>query len=242
MEAWLSSPIFVVFGLGGGGGSDAWIGLWGGLAGAVIGAAATAGASYFLQKREFDRQEDVRRLDRLERQRTIGHRLLIKLMGLQSNFVQMDKHLTGQFAKLKEGDEPWQAVEPLFVGNDRILFEGDEEALLLDLGLNDEFNLAGALPRIHNHAMAAMVSYSNKREELRSLVTHDDFDGRVGSFMMTRELHLKTAPLRQELNDLVNFLHANSARDAAESSEALAATLRGLKSKLGLSIEYKLKK
>jgi hypothetical protein len=60
--------------------------------------------------------------------------------------------------------------------------------------------------------------------------------------MMTRELHLKTAPLRQELNDLVNFLHANSARDAAESSEALAATLRGLKSKLGLSIEYKLKK
>lgn len=230
----------MVFGIGDGGGSDTWVALWGGLAGAIIGAAATAGTSYILQKREFERQEQLRKLDRLERQRTIAHRLLIKLMALQSNFFRMNEHLTEQFAKLKEGDEPWQAVEPFFVGDDRILFEGDEEALLLDLGLNEAFNLAGALPRIHNHAMAVMASYSSKREELRALVTHDDFRGRVGSFVMTRELHLKTAPLRQELNDLVNFLHGNCGRDAAESADALATTLSGLRSKLGLSIQYEL--
>lgn len=231
--------------------AGAWLGLFGAIFGAVLGAAASGGISYVLQKREFerheaaqkaeaDRQERVRQNELLQRQRSIGHRLIVKLMEIHSDLVKLEQHLVEEFSKQPQmpDAEPWQYVMPLFVAADEIRFDGEETALYLDLGLNDAFNVTGALPRVHSHLFGLMRAYGAKREQLRTMLPEECF--REDHMAWTDAQKNFTAPLRTEMNDMITWAYGSIEQDATEARQALGATLAGLSEKLGIKVELDL--
>lgn len=220
-----------------GGGGDAWIGLWGGLIGSVIGAAVAGLISLYLQRREHKRAENVRQADALLRQRSLGHRVIVKLIALHSNFKKISEHLNDEFEKqpLMPDAEPWQYVVPLFVPTEPIDFDGEETALFLDLGLTDAFNAAGALPRVHNHLVHVMREYAAKREQLRASLPPECFG--PDDLQLTEQQANQTAPLRAEMNDLITWAYGTIEEDVSESREALLLAYNGMKEPLKLTME-----
>lgn len=232
-------PLVIGFAFGGGGGGDAWIGLWGGLLGAIIGAGATAITSYVLQKREFDRQEQNRRDDRFERQRSVAHRMFIKLVAIQSDLERLHVHLFTQLKAIPAGEDMWPRVIAMFVDRAPIVFDGEETALLLDLGLHEHFNLVGALPGIRNQCHEVMINYEIKREALWAMLPQEAFTDT--GVAMKPGLARQTLRLRTELEDLIKYLAGSlpesnkEAMDGLQKVHAVLADKKILQFKLDMS-------
>lgn len=239
MDRILDIPIIIGFALGGSGGdgADAWIGLWGGLIGAFVGAGVSGAISLYLQMREHNRANALRGADALLRQRSVGHRILVKLIALHSDFVKIQEHLHQEFEKqpLMPDAEPWQYVMPLFVPAAVIEFDGEETALFLDMEMNDAFNAASALPRIHNHVTHVLREYALKREQLRAMLPPECFG--EDDLILDEQQRLWTAPLRAEMNDLITWAYGSCDQDASESREALLKTYEAMKTPLSLKMD-----
>lgn len=220
---------------------EAWLGLWSGLVGAVVGSGVSGLISYRLQKREHDRVDQVRANDLQRVQRSIAHRLIVKLIVMSSDLTRLEKHLTDEFAKIgADADaEAWPKIIPLYVGSDDINFDGEETALLLDLGLNDTFNLVAAVPASHTQLQSLMRRYTIKREELHARLPPEAFP-EPGVIAMTREQELYTAPLRAEMNNMIIWAYEEVGRAREDSQEALNQAYGGLKEKLGLTFKMEI--
>lgn len=214
--------------------AETWLGLWSGLLGAVVGAAVSGLISYRLQKREHDRVDRVRTNDLEQRQRSIAHRLIVKLIVIASDLARLEAHLIEEFAKVGPDDEAWPKVLPLYVSVDDTTFDGEETALLLDLGLNDAFNAVGSVPASHRQLHGLMRRYAAKREELHSRLPPEAFP-EPNIFELTREQALQTAPLRAEMNSMIIWAYEEIGRAHEEADAAMNQAYLGLKEKLGLT-------
>ena len=216
------------------------IGLWGGLLGAIIGAGATALTSYVLQKREFDRQEAIRQDDRFERQRSVAHRMFVKLMAIQSDLQRLNEHLVPQLKAIPAGQDAWPRVLAMFVDRAPIIFDGDETSLLLDLGLNNEFNLVGSLPAIRNQCHEVMVNYELKREALWAMMPQEAFT--ETGVAMTPGLARQTLRIRTELEDLIQYLAGSLPSSNKEAIKGLNEVHAALLNKELLRFKFDLSK
>jgi hypothetical protein len=227
----------VVVSLGGGAG-DQWIGLVGALVGAVLGAAGSGYASYVLQRREHDRADTVRDADLRQRQRSIAHGLLVKLIEIASDLSRTDSHIKQQFAEIDQPEAAWAHFLPLYQPFDDMTFDRDESALLLDLGLNDEFNLAGPLPGIRNQIASLMNDYAARRDRLWDMMPEEAFVR--GGVEMSPALFLKTERLRAEMMDILGWLKDSAPRSSTEANAALMAVYKGLRTKLDITFHMEL--
>lgn len=221
--------------------AEAWLGLWSGLIGAVVGAGVSGLISYRLQKREHDRVDRVRATELQQRQRSIAHRLIVKLIVIASDLTRLEAHLVEEFAKIgADADaEAWPKVLPLYVGTDDLNFDGEETALLLDLGLNDEFNAVASIPASHSQLHDLMRRYASKREEIHARLPPEAFP-EPNVIEMTREQELYTAPLRAEMNGMIIWAYEEVGRARAEAQEALNQAYAGLKEKLDLTFQMEI--
>ncbi|MEN5115609.1 hypothetical protein ABE453_16490 [Brevundimonas diminuta] len=221
------------------GGGEQWVGLIGALLGAVLGAGASGIASYLLQRREHDRVDGLRKADRRERQRSVAHRMYVKLIALQSDLERLQVHLDSEMRKVPRSHDAWPLVLALFVDKRPLAFDGEETSLLLDLDLNEQFNLIGALPEIRNQAHEVMVNYEVKREALWAMLPQEAFTDT--GVEMTPGLTRQTLRIRSELEGLIRYLAQSLPGSNQEALVALkevhaALTDKGLiKFKLDMS-------
>lgn len=224
----------------GDGGIEPWIGLIGGLVGAILGSAVSGGISYRLQKREHDRADTLRQADLQLRQRSVAHRLIDKLLAIQTDLEMVRKHYESQENRDREAQvdrERWTFHVPLFVGVDNIHFDSEEAALLLDLGLHEVFNDVSSLPRVHNHHLEIIRVYTVKREQMRAQLPPGEMNGNTGAYFATRAVEAATGPLRTEMNAILNFAVGTIGKDAADAAQGLRSAHLALTEKLGLQFK-----
>ena len=216
--------------------AEAWLGLWSGLIGAVLGAGVSGLISYRLQKREHDRADQVRTKDLKQNQRSIAHRLIVKLIAMASDLTRLEAHLIEEFAKIgaDENAEAWPKIVPLYVHETDTTFDGEESALLLDLGLNDAFNAVAAIPASHMQLHDLMRRYAVKREEIHARLPPEAFP-EPGVIALTREQALYTAPLRADMNSMIIWAYEEVGRAREEAYDAMRQAYDGLKEKLDLT-------
>lgn len=221
--------------------SEAWLGLWSGLMGAVLGAAISGLISYRLQKREHDRADQVRAKQLIQRQRTIAHRMIVKLIAITSDLTKLEAHLIEEFGKVGLNDEadPWTKIIPLYVHTDDYTFDGEETALLLDLGLNDTFNTVASVPATHSQLHGLMRRYAQKREEIHSRLPPECFP-EPNIIAFTREQELYTAPLRAEMNGMIIWAFEEVGDALEEANAAMKQAYEGLRAKLDLTFEMEI--
>lgn len=235
-----AAEITIAFSDGGGVPAEAWLGLWSGLVGAVVGAGASGLISYRLQKREHDRVDRVRDMDRRQHQRSVAHRLIVKLIVIASDLTRLENHLVEEFAKIgTDTAEVWPKILPLYVSANDISFDGEETALLLDLGLNDAFNSAAAVPASHGQLHDLMRRYTSKREEIHARLPPEAFP-EPNVIALTREQELYTAPLRAEMNNMIIWAYEEVGRAREDAQEALNQAYSGLKEKLDLTFKMEI--
>ncbi|WP_426042250.1 hypothetical protein [Brevundimonas sp. TWP2-3-4b1] len=196
--------------------------------------------SFNIQKREHERADALRKADLLLKQKSIAHRLIVKLLGIYSDLVKLQEHLKDEFRKQSDNlsAEPWSFVIPMFVSHGPIEFDGEETALYLDLEMNEAFNIAGALPRIHKNLFDIMRAYGEKREQLRLMLPADCFTSK--GLRMTEEQSHQTAPLRMEMNNLITWAFGSIDRDVQDAKAALQSTAADMTKALGLKMNLSL--
>lgn len=224
-------PVTYLVTIGGQADTGAWLAAGGALTGALMDALVGGGISYALQKREHDRADALRDADRLTTQKSIAHRLIVKLMGILSDLRRLEAHMADQIAKVADGQPAWPIVLPLHVSLSPLAFEADETALLLDLGLNQEFNLMVSLPDLRNQLHELMGKYAEKRERMWAMMPPEAFV--EGGVQLPRQLYLQTEALRQEMSDVLTHVHDSVPHVADEAQKGLdtihAALARELK-------------
>lgn len=223
-------PVFFGFAFGqGSGGGEAWIGLWGGLIGAIIGAGVSGCISFYLQKREHDRADSVRTADRLTAQKSVASRLVVRLIAIASDLRRVADHLDNQRESIPDGAEAWHVVIPLALSSAPVEYAADETALLLDLGLNEEFSDIASLPDLRNQAHEMMLQYTTKREQMWTILPAEAFVR--GGVVLSEQLNLHTERLQTEMADVLEYLFVAVPEFATESYDALARVHAALLSK-----------
>lgn len=218
----------------GGGAGDQWIGLVGALVGAVLGAAGSGYASYVLQRREHDRADKLRQADTLARQRSTAHRLITSLIAVASDLMRLNEHFQ-KYSDAFERVDAWSVVTPLFQGSRLVSFDAEEQALLLDLGLAEAFNLVAPLPGIHQQLIEAMERYAAMREEMFDSLPPEAF--RDDHIYMSREVLLKSEHRRSEMDAALKWMSSEVPSISSQSIEALTTSLSELKKHLSLNID-----
>ena len=109
------------------------------LLGAVVGGAFTGWVSYWLQKREHDKQDELRKQDRLEEQRALAAALQVKLIGIHTSTNSLREYLNNVKERIEATPamrEPWGSFEPLVTMPQPEKFRTNE--LTFILGLKDQ--------------------------------------------------------------------------------------------------------
>lgn len=214
---------------GGSGDGGAWIALWGGLIGAVIGAGVSGCISFYLQKREHDRADRLRTADRLTAQKSVASRLIVRLIAIASDLHRAATHLENERNSIPDEAEAWHVVIPLAVPSTPVNYAADETALLLDLGLNEEFSDIASLPDLRNQTHEMMIQYATKREQMWPMLPAEAFVR--GGVVLSEQLNLQTERLQTEMADVLEYLFEAVPGFAAESYDALTRVHAALLSK-----------
>ena len=185
----------------------------------MIGAGASGCISFYLQKREHDRADRLRTADRLTTQKSVASRLVVRLIAIASDIHRVGVHLERQRENIPDEAEAWPIVIPLAVPNTPFEYASDETALLLDLGLNEEFSDIASLPDMRNQTHEMMVQYAMKREQMWAMLPAEAFVR--GGVVLSEQLALQTERLRTEMADILEYLFAAVPDFSTESYDAL---------------------
>jgi hypothetical protein len=229
--------------------NEFWAAIAGALVGSGIGGAISAALqAWALHAAKKERaaaaeaaNEERHQADR-RRDQSVALSLLFKVRQMTLNFDGYAKAVAAAVEKAarlsKPGLpelEPWQSMEPLVTGINRIDLSGGEKAILLSLGDQKLFFDAVNIDHIHNHTVALFETYTARRLLLTDTLPAE-VRGDVGTLQLTEEDKRRIAPRAAELNSMVGQMRRRAEEDARQSLALYLALNQAIEAKFGVSV------
>ena len=176
-------------------------------------------------------------LERRVRRRSLGFSALLKMRGIHSNLVMLNKILARQEAQAAKLDlsGAWQTMESVANPASQISFSNDEIEILYWLGDDPLFDQLQLMQMFHNSALNLIESYSTRRQALTDLLPAE-MKGTIGTFALTPELNGIVGPRAAELDSMIDSMREHWPADSASAGEMLMRLNALIESKLGLKV------
>ena len=189
--------------------------------GGILGAFAGGLPAWLIAKRQSD--ESLRRESErtIEHEKALAFQVCSKLMTITNGTIILYNHIRrcrdlNRRAE-NEGMQPWQTLIPMvgFTDEGNIRFEADEMAVFAKASERQFMMDAMLLAQRHSSTLASFKIYCDRREDFLETAAPNpvQFNGEVGSTIVSHQEMMLMMPKMIPLNNLVNGLNDGMEHD-----------------------------
>jgi len=207
---------------------------WSAISGAVVGGLI----ALFVQLIALRAAKNERIAEKQERNETLGHSIMFKVMRIHSNLFNLHLHLEESFsaADPRSHNEPFSFILPLANSPADVHFTADEMSLVLSLKNPSLTGSLMSLDVIHNSLIDIFETYANMRNDIMRIMPAE-MEGNVGSSNFTQKEWKVVRPKMVMMNQLLTDARARAKIDYDDSKSAVDGLLKAINEKLRLELK-----